>query len=186
MRRPVLQLAVVLPLCVLGCSSERAPDTRPRTSGEAPVASCESAGRDHVLESAGRWTSTCSAQWLRQIVRDAGHRVTGATGSAWVAAGRRTSFYTWATDASASPRELANRGSYRLVSRVANAPVYDDGVRKFWPARRFIVWVEAGPGQDSTALAAREFAPLVRASRDSRPTVKPVRSRKRDLEAACG
>ena len=169
MRRPLLGLAVVLPLCLLGCSSERAAETGTRTSGEAPVASSESAGRECVLESAGPWTSTCSAQWLRQIVRDAGYRVTGATGSAWLAAGRRTSFYVWATDASASPREIANQGSYRLVRHVGKAPVYDDGVRKFWPAQRFIVWVEAGPRQDSTAPAARELEPLIRASRRLAP-----------------
>jgi hypothetical protein len=58
-----------------------------------------------------------------------------------------------------------------MIGRVAQAPVYDDGVRKFWPARRFTFWVEAGPRHDSIAPTASELEPIVRASR----TVPPPR-----------
>jgi hypothetical protein len=165
MRHPLAGGAAILVLLLLGCSGERAGETTTPTSATTATPSAESAGRGCVLESAGPWTSECSARWVRRIVVRSGYRVTGTTGSAWVAAGRGREFYIWATAASGSVGLLAKREGYRMIGRVVEAPIYDDGVRKFWPARRFIFWVEAGPRGDSIAPTARELEPIVRASR---------------------
>ena len=168
-RRPLLPIAIILPLFLPACSTEREADTKARRSESAAASRPHVAGRECVRGWDGPWTYECSAQWVRQVVRAAGYRMTGDTGSAWVAAGGGRSFYIWATEATSSPKQIAKREHYRLVRRVAKAPVYDDGVRKFWPARGFIFWVEAGPRKDSIAPTARELEPLIRASRRLRP-----------------
>ncbi len=161
----VARSAVILALFLLGSSGERAADTRTPTSSKSTTASASVAGRECVPESVGPWTSGCSAQWVRRIVRRSGYRVTGTTGSAWVAAGREREFFIWATEGRGSVERIAKRGGYRLVGRVAEVPVYDDGVRKFWPAGGFIFWVAPGPRGDSIAPTASELEPIVRASR---------------------
>jgi hypothetical protein len=161
--------AAILALFFVGWSGERPGDTRAPTSAKPTTPSTRFAGRECVSDSAGPWTSECSAHWVRQIVRHSGYRVTGTTGSAWVAAGRGRDFFIWATRASRPVELVAKRGGYRLVGRVAAAAVYDDGVRTFWPARGFIFWVAPGPRGDSTAPTASELEPIVRASRTVSP-----------------
>jgi hypothetical protein len=109
---------------------------------------------------------------VRRIARRAGYRVTGTTGSAWVATGGGTEFFIWATEASGSVEVSARREGYRLIGRVAGAPVYDDGVRRFWPARGFVIWVAAGPRGDSIAPRVGELAALVRAGRTIPPPAR--------------
>jgi hypothetical protein len=138
---------------LLGCSRERA---APQQATVEP--SC-------VAESTGPWTATCSAAWVAKIVEKAGYRLTGDTQSAWVATGRGTSFYIWATDRTAPVGQIARRESYRLVARVAGTKVYDDSIRKFWAASGYIIWIEAGPRGGSIAPKPTELGPLIRASR---------------------
>jgi hypothetical protein len=161
-------VAAVFALLLAGCSGERTDDTRTPTSAKSTTPSARP-GRECVRESAGPWTSECSARWVRRIVTQSGYRVTGSTGSAWVAAGRGREFFIWATEASGAVEPLAKREGYRLVGRFAEAPVYDDGVRKFWPAGGFLFWVAAGPRGDSIAPTARELAPIILASRTVAP-----------------
>jgi hypothetical protein len=161
--------AAVFALLMLGCSGERTDETRTPTSAKSTAPSARLTGRECVRESAGPWTSKCSARWVRRIVTHSGYRVTGSTGSAWVAAGRGREFFIWATEASGAVEPLAKREGYRLVGRFAEVPVYDDGVRKFWPARGFLFWVAAGPRGDSVAPTADELAPIILATRTVAP-----------------
>jgi hypothetical protein len=161
----VLRVGALAVAVVTGCASGRAGDSASPASARQTISTDASARRACVRDWAGPWTSECSARWVARVVRRAGFRVTRATGSAWVAAGRGRHFFIWATERAGSVERLARRESYRLLFRVAEAPVYGDGVRKFWPAGGFILWVAAGPRGDSIAPTARELAPLVRASR---------------------
>jgi hypothetical protein len=118
-----------------------------------------------IAELAGPWTAECSAKWVAKLVEQAGYRLTGDTKSAWVAAGQGRSFYIWATDLTTPVAQIARRESYRIAARVGRTRVYDDGTRTFWRANRYLIWIQAGPHDDSVAPTPAELAPLIRASR---------------------
>jgi hypothetical protein len=101
--------------------------------------------------------------WSRFVASEAGVRIAGSTGSAWIAKGGGHSFYFWATDRT-SAHSLVEEG-YRVVRRVAGVEVLTDGVRLAWRLPRATLWVEAGPTQNSTAPTAGELATLIEASR---------------------
>ena len=169
MTRVVVRGAVILAFLAAGCAGDGAEEKE--STGASPMTPAAVPARGCVSEPAGPWTSECSARWVRRIVRRAGYRVTGATGTAWVASGRGREFFIWATEPRGSVKRSAKREGYRPVGRIAGASVYDDGVRRFWPAGRFTVWLAAGPHGDSLAPRVGELAPLVRASR----TIPPPR-----------
>lgn len=166
----VLRGTLILALVSGGCSGAGAGERAP-VGAEPATRAVVTAARECVSDSAGPWTSECSARWVRRIIRRSGYRVTGTTGSAWVAAGGGREFFVWATERSGGVELSAEREGYRLAGRVAGAPVYDDGVRKFWPARGFVIWLAAGPRGDSIAPRASELASIIRASR----TIPPPR-----------
>ena len=168
MRRVVVQDGTILSLFAAGCAGG-ATDERRSAGAEPATPAADQVARECVQNSPGPWTSECSARWVRRVVRRAGYRVTGTTGSAWVATGAGREFFIWATERSGSVQRAAKREGYRLVGRVAGAPVYDDGVRKFWPADGFIVWLAAGPRGESIAPRGSDLAPIVRASRATPP-----------------
>lgn len=101
--------------------------------------------------------------WSRFVASEAGVRIAGSTGSAWIAKGGGHSFYFWATGRT-NARSLVEEG-YRVVRRVAGVEVLTDGVRLAWRLPRATLWVEAGPTQNSTAPTAGELATLIEASR---------------------
>jgi hypothetical protein len=122
-----------------------------------------------IVEWAGPWTAECDAEWVAEVVEQAGYRVTGDPKSAWIATGKERSFYIWATDGGPPVKQIVRRESYRFVARVARARVYGDGTRKFWLANGYLFWIEAGPRGDSVAPTPTELAPLIRASRALAP-----------------
>ena len=153
MRRALVPATAIILMVAAGCAREQRHDvSSTRTAPQARP-----------------WTSAPSAEWVRAIARRAGYRVTGSTGSAWIAEGGGRSFYIWATEASGSIEQIAEGENYRLVARFDGAPVHDDGVRKLWAASGHLFWVEAGPYAESRAPSASELRPLVRASRTLKP-----------------
>ena len=159
MRTPLV--ALVLLVLVAGCEDEQQVERRAETS----EAGSSVAGRGCNDDYAGPWTACPEADWVRRIVRSAGYRVVGSTGSALVARGRGESFYIWATGNAARVRRTASEGGYVPVGTVDGVRIYSDAVRRWWLAQGFVLWVESGPRGESAAPGPDELAPLVRASR---------------------
>jgi hypothetical protein len=95
---------------------------------------------------AGTWIRSETAAWLRRVVQVAGYRISGCTGSAWIAATPRTTFYVWSTERWRPSGELHR---YRKTP----LPTYTDGTRLVWAAQGLGIWVEPGP--TSQALPGR-------------------------------
>jgi hypothetical protein len=75
---------------------------RPRlnatTTTTGPAATAVHGTRDCTDASpSGPWVYSCRGEWVRAFVRVAGFRVVEETGSAWIARGRGSIFYIWAT-----------------------------------------------------------------------------------------
>jgi hypothetical protein len=102
-------------------------------------------------------------EWSRAVAEDADFKITGYTGSAWVAKGQGRSFYIWATEA-VPTRPFAYEG-YRVIRRVGGVRVFSDTVRLAWRADRATVWIESGPTEDSLAPKPSELRRLVQASK---------------------
>jgi hypothetical protein len=101
--------------------------------------------------------------WSRYVALEAGVRIAGSTGSAWIVKGGGRSFYFWATGRT-SARSLVEEG-YRVVRRLVGVEILTDGIRFAWTLPRATLWVEAGPTEDSIAPTAGELAGLVAASK---------------------
>jgi len=104
--------------------------------------------------------SACSrdAQWMRSVLRHAGLRNLGSTGSALTArvpaaAGSRL-YYFWATPGT----RLA--APFKPVYTTAGTGVFGDGTRIVWRTQGARVWIEP-------ALPQPTVAPIVRASRST-------------------
>jgi hypothetical protein len=149
--RPLVLLAILI--LASACSGDTS--TNRQAAAEQPC----------IEEWPGPWTAECSARWVARLVDKAGYRVVGDTKSAWIATGEGTSFYIWATDHTTPVKQIARRESYRMVARIAGTTVYDDGTRKFWRANRYLIWIQAGPRDDSVAPTPPELARLIAASR---------------------
>ena len=115
--------------------------------------------------------------WSRYVALEAGVRIAGTTGSAWIVKSGGRSFYFWATGRT-STRSLVGEG-YGVVRRVAGVEIVTDGIRLAWRLPRATLWVEAGPTQDSVAPKARELATLIEASRVLASAERPPPFRKR-------
>jgi hypothetical protein len=102
----------------------------------------------------GTWIRSETAAWLRRVVEVAGYSVSGCTGSAWIAATRRTAFYIWSTE---QWRPSSSFSRYTEAGPLA-VPTYTDGRRIVWQAQGLGIWLEAGPSPSdalpgTTALA---------------------------------
>ena len=100
--------------------------------------------------------------WSRYVALEAGFRIAGSTGSAWIVKGRKRSFYFWATGPA---NDLVRAEGYRVVRRLAGVEILTDGVRLAWRLRRATLWIEAGPTEDSIAPKPGELAELIAGSR---------------------
>jgi hypothetical protein len=119
-------------------------------------------GRAVACSLPGEWPHTADAAWLAGVLRRAGYRDVGCTGSAFDVAydygvpGR--DFYIWAVTA---PRLRPESPQYRILAGVR---VYGNAVRVAWRAGRRNVWVEQGPTARKLP-PARVLERLIRASR---------------------
>jgi hypothetical protein len=108
-------------------------------------------GRAVACDVPGDWPHTPDAAWLAGVLRRAGYRDVGCTGSAFDVAYEfgvpRHDFYIWAVTA---PRLRPEIRQYRIVAGVR---VYGNTVRVAWRAGRRNVWVEEG-------ATARKLPPL--------------------------
>jgi hypothetical protein len=126
-------------------------------SDTAPVTTV----RPDPIEPGGDACTTPTLCWSRKVALEAGFRIAGSSGSAWIVKGRNRSFYFWATR---SANDLRAEG-YRVVRRLAGVEILTDGVRLVWRLRRATIWIEAGPTEDSIAPKPGELAELIAASR---------------------
>ena len=101
--------------------------------------------------------------WSRYVALQAGVRIAGSTGSAWIVKGGGYSFYFWAMGRT-SAHSLVEEG-YRVVRRVAGVEILTDGIGLAWRLPRATLWVEAGPTEDLIAPTAPELATLIAASK---------------------
>jgi hypothetical protein len=89
--------------------------------------------------------SACSAdaRWLRRVLRHAGYRRIGSTGSAltvlYAAGGPRQLRYFWVT----AGRLLG--ADYRHVYDIGRIRIYGDGIRVGWRIQGANVWIEPAP-----------------------------------------
>ena len=107
----------------------------------ATVATPSSTGGTPSECPAGEWIRSRTAAWVGRVVRVAGYRLASCTGSAWVAATPRTSFYVWATEwwrRTPEFRPYADAGPLPL-------PAFTDGTRVVWAAQGAAIWLQAGP-----------------------------------------
>jgi hypothetical protein len=92
------------------------------------------------------WADVCpEADWVREVLRNAGVAAVGDTGSAIV--GRTGGeFYVWATSVEEERplSRIVSGEAYELAQRVDGTPVYSDGVRFLWRVDRLYVWVQSG------------------------------------------
>jgi hypothetical protein len=116
----------------------------------------------------GPWTACPQADWIRQVAERAGYRITGETGSALVAQGNGWNFYIWATEMATQEefRKTIKREKWRSVGAVKGIEIYGDQVlSRWWLAQGFIVWLGAGPHEDSEIPTLEQMGSLVRASK---------------------
>jgi hypothetical protein len=152
-RKPfsVLLLAVALAAC----------DEQPST----PQAVTETATTPACSDGHGPWTACPEADWIRHVVRRAGYRLTGETGSALIAEGHGASFYIWATPAGRPVEEIGRDEGWQELGRVAGARVWGSREWRWWAAQEHIVWLSAG----GHVPALNELRSLIRASKSLTP-----------------
>jgi hypothetical protein len=113
----------------------------------------------------GPWTACPEAEWVQRVAERAGYRVTGETGSALIAQGKGQSFYIWGLAATEDEIDRAKREDWRPLGLVEGVVVYgDDDLWRWWEVDEFILWVQAGPYEDSWPPSLDEMDALVEAS----------------------
>jgi hypothetical protein len=125
-----------------------------------PVLKC---GMSIPSEPGGNACAIPTLCWSRMVALEAGFKIAGSTGSAWIVKSGKHSFYFWGTGRTSASALRAE--GYRVVRRVAGVEILTDGVRLAWRLRRATVWVEAGPTEDAIAPTAGELGGLIAASR---------------------
>ena len=115
----------------------------------------------------GPWTACPEAEWVRQVAEHAGYRITAETGSALSARGQGWSFYVWATEGTREEiAEASKRERWQTLDTVEGVTVYgDESLWRWWVVGGFVVWLQAGPYEDSRLPPLAEMDSLVRASR---------------------
>lgn len=105
--------------------------------------------------------------WIRAIVEEAGHEVTGTTGSALVGEAGSVEFGIHVTRSDAKDQYVVPPESgyddriYRPHATVDDLTVYTDGIRLVWTVQGFHIWV--GEGLEGP-VAPKDLEALVRAS----------------------
>jgi hypothetical protein len=108
----------------------------------------------------GPWTHCFqAAQWIQQVVDEAGYQITSDTLSAFGVEGGGLTFSIHATDAIAAGQLSAE--SYQPFGTVDGTVVYSDGTRITWRVQGLSIWV-SGYLFDEPTLDT--IAPLLRAS----------------------
>jgi hypothetical protein len=169
MLRTLLAAAASLALVGAACESDRETRSDERRTREAGTRGDDNA---KVCEQRGPWSCTDEADWLRGVLRVAGYRVAGTTGSALIVRGRRSGFFIWTTEAVRPIREVATAS--RLVARLSGVPIYGDHDRIVWRAQRLNVWLERGPRGDAELPPRGKLATLVVTTKLLPRTRRPV------------
>jgi hypothetical protein len=160
-----LVLLVCVSLTAFACGAERQ-----ETGGQEPTGG-ERVG--HLQSSdecppdwPGPWTACPEAEWVQQVAERAGYRITGETGSALISQGNGWSFYIWGF--AITPEEIgrvAKRERWRTLGTVEGVEVYgDERLWRWWVMEGFVIWLHAGPHEDSQLVPLSEMESLVRAS----------------------
>jgi hypothetical protein len=157
----VAMAASVDALLPRGSSSPLTADSAQTSEKEGSDTAPVTTVRPDPIEPGGDACTTPTLCWSRKVALEAGFRIAGSSGSAWIVKGRNRSFYFWATR---SANDLRAEG-YRVVRRLAGVEILTDGVRLVWRLRRATIWIEAGPTEDSIASKPGELAELIAASR---------------------
>ena len=112
----------------------------------------------------GPWTACAEAQWAREVVRRAGFRVVGETGSAFVAARGDLEFMIWTTPRPAEAI-FEQEGTGRLAL-VAGTPVHgDERLWRFWTAQGFVFWIKQGPTETSALPSPHDLEAMIEESK---------------------
>jgi hypothetical protein len=108
----------------------------------------------------GPWTHCFqAAQWIQQVVDEAGYEVVSDRLSGFLVEGGGLKFGIHATDEISADQLAA--GSYRPLGTVDGTVVYSDGTRITWHAQGLSVWVSAHLLEEPSLDT---IAPLLRAS----------------------
>ena len=162
--RLALAVASALLAALVGCGSTE--EASVRAESVSHLRAVQRCPRDWP----GPWTACPEAGWVERVTEEAGYRVTGETGSALIAQGAGRSFYIWATERPGSSARLAERESWPVLGRRAGVRVYgDEDLWRWWVARGFVLWLQAGPYETSEAPDLDELGLLIRASRELPP-----------------
>lgn len=156
-------IAATVDAVLSGMSSPQRRDTPPGTISQASDVSITI--EDPIAPGGDPCTRPAEC-WSREVALEAGYRIAGSTGSAWIVKGGGRSFYFWATSrASDSHRGGLHREGYRVVRRIGDVAIFTDGLNLAWRVRRATVWIQAGPTEDSDSPQPRELGPLVKTSK---------------------
>lgn len=123
-----------------------------------------------VVEDCPELPERCAAAtaWVARVVRRAGYRVTGDTGSALIVTGQgTTSFYAWPNRTPA--RGDRERKRWRSCGVLTRTRLYCGRQRRSWLVHGWLFTVQAGPYQKSTLPRENGLARLIRASRTLQP-----------------
>jgi hypothetical protein len=165
MRLLIRVLALTVIFTLSACASEE----REPTNGDAPKREQTKLAPDSdecPLDWPGPWTACPEADWVLRVAERAGYRITGETGSALVAQGKGSGFYIWGFEApNGKVRKWAKSERWTPLAPVEGVVVYGDERQwRWWVTDGFILWLHAGPYEDSRLPSLQEMAPLVEAS----------------------
>jgi hypothetical protein len=168
MRLSTLALLASVTLTASACGSEQRELRREvaRFGGETEVVTVsDECGPDWD----GPWTACPEADWVRRVAERAGYRITGETGSALIAQGKGQGFYILGYEAPEEEvRKVAAREGWRPLAVVEGVVVYgDERLWRWWVVDEYILWLHAGPYEDSKLPPLDEMGALVEASTTS-------------------
>lgn len=166
MLRALVAASVSAALLGAACKSDRNGGVTPQETDARRDAEAK------LCEERGPWSCTDEAGWIRGVLRVAGFRVAGTTGSALVVRGRRSSFFIWTTEGVRPIRESAEASGLRV--RLSGVPLYGDGRRVVWRAQRLNVWLERGPRGNAALPPPGKLVVLVRTTELLPRTRRPV------------
>jgi hypothetical protein len=112
------------------------------------------------------WADCPEAAWVQRVAERAGYRITGETGSALIARGKGHGFYIWGFEAAKDEiQKVAKREQWVPRAVVKGVVVYgDERSWRWWVVDGFIIWLHAGPSEDSTLPSLENMGALVEAS----------------------
>jgi hypothetical protein len=141
------------------------------SAGQRGEGAANALARPIALECpSGTWIHSETATWLRRVVEVAGYGIESCTGSAWIAATRRSAFYIWSTEPWLRSPSLK---PYSAVGPLP-LPTFTDGTRIVWQAQGLGIWVEAGPSGSDVLPGKSALAWLQVSSRGLPRTYRPI------------